>query len=316
MKRENNTKPSVAVIIPCYNEEDAIEKVISDFKKITNATIYVYDNNSTDRTVEIAKSQGVIVRQEERQGKGNVVRRMFRDIEADFYILVDGDGTYDPAVAPIMLQLAIEKQCDLVNCIRKATNSKTYRLGHVFGNKILTKSVNMIFGNYIQDMLSGYKVLSKRFVKSFPIQSNGFEIETEIAIHALQLRCPIGHVEGNYYERLGESKLKTFRDGFKILKLIISLFRHEKPLYFFSLIGFLLVIVSLGLGVPVVLYFLKTGLVPKLPTALLSVGIMIIAFLFFVVGIVLDTITKGRIENKMIAYLSYKMFDSTNDLNK
>ncbi len=316
---ENKNNPKIAVVVPCYNEEVAIGNVIKGFREslseFSNTKIIVYDNNSVDSTIEIAKQAGAIVRQEERQGKGDVVRRMFRDVDADFYILVDGDATYDSSLAPSMLKLAIERQYDLVNCIRKEVDSEAYRFGHTFGNKILTKAVNMIFGNYMQDMLSGYKVLSRRFVKSFPVQSNGFDIETEIAIHALQLQCPMGYIVGNYYKRQdgSNSKLNTYRDGFKIVKLIIALFRHEKPLIFFSLIGIMLVMISLGLGIPIVIHFIETGLVPKLPTALLAVGIMIIAFLCFTIGIILDTVTKGRIENKMLAYLSHKVFDPENN---
>ena len=306
------SQPRIAVLIPCYNEEATITKVIHNFQSsLPDAVVYVYDNNSTDHTAEIARAAGAIVRYEKRQGKGNVMRSMFRDIEADFYIMTDGDDTYDAGLAASMLQLAIESHYELVNCIRIGTESQSYRPGHVLGSKLLSKAVNTIFGNYIQDMLSGYKVLSRRFVKSFPIQSMGFDIETEIAIHALQLQIPIGHREGNYYARSpgSESKLRTIFDGFKILKLIISLFRHEKPLPFFSLIGFLLVIISLSLGIPVIYHFIETGFVPKLPTAVLSMGIMLIAFLSFMTGIILDTVTKGRIENKMIAYLQNKPFD-------
>ena len=306
------SQPRIAVLIPCYDEEVTITKVIHNFQSaLPDAVIYVYDNNSTDRTADIARAAGAVVRFEKRQGKGNVMRSMFRDIEADFYIMTDGDNTYDAGLAASMLKLAIDSHYDVVNCIRKGDESQAYRPGHVLGSKLLTKAVNAIFGNYIQDMLSGYKVLSRRFVKSFPIQSMGFDIETEIAIHALQLQIPIAHVEGNYYARTpgSESKLRTVYDGFKILKLIISLFRHEKPLPFFSYIGFILVIISLALGIPVVYHFFETGLVPKLPTAVLSMGIMLIAFLSFMTGIILDTVTKGRIENKMIAFLQNKPFD-------
>lgn len=307
MDHGDGRKFKIAVVIPCYNEEVTIGRVISDFRKyLPDASIYVYDNNSTDRTKEVAREYGAIVFKEKRQGKGNVIRSAFRNIEADFYFIVDGDATYDASIAPMMLQEAIENQYDLVNCIRNPVESSVYRPGHAFGNILLTKVVNIIFGNYIKDMLSGYKLLSRRFVKSFPIQSNGFDIETEIAIHALQMQCNIGHVKGNYYERPSGSysKLKTFRDGIRILKLILQLFRHERPLLFFSSIGFIMVIISLILGLPVVYYYLQTGLVPRLPTAILSMGIMIIAFLSFLAGIVLDTITKGRIENKMLVYLN------------
>lgn len=312
-EKEEINHPRIAILIPCFNEELSIAKVIYKFQTVLpGAEIYVYDNNSTDRTSDIARSAGATVRNEKRQGKGNVIRSMFRDIDADYYIMTDGDDTYDVNLSTTMLELAREGHYDVVNCIRKGTASDAYRPGHILGSKLLSKTVNSIFGNSVQDMLSGYKVLSRRFVKSFPIQSMGFDIETEIAIHALQLQIPIGHVEGNYFPRSpgSTSKLRTLYDGFKIFRLIISLFRHEKPLPFFSLIGFILVLISLGLGIPVIYHFFETGLVPKLPTAVLSMGIMLVAFLSFMTGIILDTVTKGRIETKMIAYLQNKSFDS------
>lgn len=302
----------IAVIIPCYNESLTISKVISDFKKqIPNADIYVYDNNSSDETFEKARVAGAIVRRENIQGKGNVVRRMFRDIEADFYVLVDGDDTYDASVAPSMLRLAIEEACDLVNCIREETDQEAYRIGHRFGNRMLTGMVGYLFGKQIQDMLSGYKVLSKRFVKSFPVLSSGFDIETELAVHALELSLPMAHVKGSYRGRPkgSESKLRTYRDGIRILFTIISLFRNERPLQFFSFIGFALTLVSMALGIPVVIQYFETGLVIRLPTAVLAMGIMLLAFLSFVTGIILDTVSRGRREAKMLSYLQHGAYE-------
>ena len=304
----NNKSPRISVIIPCYNEGLTIAKVISEFKKIIpDSEVYVYDNNSLDGTVEKARSAGAIVREEKMQGKGNVVRRMFRDIEADFYILVDGDDTYDPSVAPQMLRLAMEEPCDLVNCIRRDVEQEAYRTGHRFGNKMLTGMVRYIFGNRVQDMLSGYKVLSRRFVKSFPALSGGFDIETELTVHALELSMPVAHVEGRYRGRPegSESKLHTYRDGLRILSMILILFKHERPLQFFSSIGLVLMLISLALGIPVVIQFLQTGLVIRLPTAVLAMGIMLVAFLSVVTGLILDTVTRGRREAKMLTYLQY-----------
>ena len=298
----------IAVLIPCYNEGLTIAKVISDFKTVMpNSDVYVYDNNSSDDTVEKARRAGAIVREEKMQGKGNVVRRMFRDIEADFYILVDGDDTYDAGVAPQMLRLAIEEPCDLVNCIRREAEQEAYRTGHRFGNQMLTGMVRYIFGNRVQDMLSGYKVLSRRFVKSFPALSGGFDIETELTVHALELSMPVAHVEGSYRGRPegSESKLHTYRDGLRILSMILILFKHERPLQFFSSIGLVLMLISLALGVPVVIQFLQTGLVIRLPTAVLAMGIMLVAFLSIVTGLILDTVTRGRREAKMLTYLQY-----------
>lgn len=300
--------PEIAILIPCYNESPTIAKVVKDFRRaLPEASIYVYDNNSQDDTASTAAEAGAVVRREDMQGKGNVVRRMFRDIEADFYILVDGDDTYDAEIASQMLRLAMEEACDLVNCIRRGTEQEAYRRGHRFGNQMLTGMVRYIFGNRVQDMLSGYKVLSRRFVKSFPALSGGFDIETELTVHALELSMPVAHVEGGYRGRSegSESKLHTYRDGLRILWLIGILFKHERPLQFFSWIGLVLMLISLALGIPVVLQFLQTGLVIRLPTAVLAMGIMLVAFLSIVTGLILDTVTRGRREAKMLTYLRY-----------
>jgi glycosyltransferase involved in cell wall biosynthesis len=301
---------AIAVLIPCYNEALTIGKVITDFHRVLpEATIYVYDNNSQDNTVAIAKSAGAIVRHESMQGKGNVVRRMFRDIEADFYILVDGDDTYDAEAAPQMLAIAVSEPCDLVNCVRRETGREAYRIGHRLGNQMLTGAVRLIFGDRIKDMLSGYKVLSRRFVKSFPALSTGFDIETELTVHALELLMPVAHLDGIYRGRPAgsASKLHTYRDGIRILRLIANLFKHERPMQFFSLIGGALAMVSLALGLPVVWQYFQTGLVARLPTAVLAMGIMLIAILSFITGLILDTVTRGRREAKMLAYLQYSI---------
>ena len=301
-------KLNVAVLIPCYNEELTITKVIRDFKEVLpEADFYVYDNNSTDETILRASEAGAIVRQETLQGKGNVVRRMFRDVEADLYVMVDGDDTYDASKAPEMVRTAIAGSIDLVNGIRISDNSEqTYRPGHEFGNHLLTSAVSLLFGNRIMDMLSGYKVLSKRFVKSFPAHSAGFEVETELTVHALVLSMPIAHISGKYNGRPegSISKLRTYSDGMKILRLIMTLFKQERPLLFFSVLGSFLALLALVLGMPIIADYIQTGLVPRLPTAILSMGIMITSFLSFTGALILDTVTRGRRESRILQYLA------------
>jgi glycosyltransferase involved in cell wall biosynthesis len=295
------------VIVPCHNEEVAIGKVITDFKEaIPEATIYVYDNNSEDRTREVALEHGAIVREETLQGKGNVVRRMFSDIDADYYILVDGDDTYDASSAKKLLKHTIDKHLDMLNASRKSEEVEAYRLGHRFGNVMLTKIVAFIFGDRINDMLSGYRVFSRRFVKSFPALSSGFEIETELTIHALELRMPISELETVYKGRPegSESKLRTYSDGLRILKMIATLVKEERPLQFFSLIFFLLAGTSVVLAWPIVTEYMNTGLVPRFPTAILASGMMLLAFLSLASGLILDTVTLGRKEMKRMWYLS------------
>ncbi|MFY9288583.1 MAG: glycosyltransferase family 2 protein, partial [Alphaproteobacteria bacterium] len=294
-------------LVPCYNEETAIPKVIADFRQaLPNATIYVYDNNSKDRTVEVAKAAGAVVRREPLQGKGNVVRRMFADIEADIYVLVDGDATYDAASAPKMIQALLDGPLDMVNGSRVTDIEKAYRPGHRFGNWMLTTMVAQIFGNRITDMLSGYRVMSRRYVKSFPALSVGFETETELTVHALELRMPIAEIATPYKDRPpgSVSKLSTFRDGFRILWTIIVLVKEERPIQFFSLFALLVAVIASFLIAPIILEFLRTGLVPRLPTAVLSMGLMILAFLSLTCGLVLDTVTRGRREMKRMRYLN------------
>lgn len=299
-------KLTVAVLIPCLNESAAIERVVTDFRAaLPNALIFVYDNGSTDDTVEIAKRAGAITRSEPLRGKGNVVRRMFADVEADVYLLVDGDDTYDAAVAAKLIRRLLEHSLDMVNTSRQSTHHDAYRRGHRFGNMLLSGLVAAIFGDRLADLLSGYRVFSRRFVKSFPALTSGFEIETELSVHALQLRMPIAELETKYKERpVGStSKLSTYRDGLRIFRTIIHLVKEEKPFTFFSTIAVLLAITSLLLGVPVIVEFTRTHLVPRFPTALLAAAIAILSFLSFTCGLILDTVSRGRVELKRLIYL-------------
>lgn len=301
------TAPTVAVLIPCYNEEAAIGSVVRDFRAaLPDATIYVYDNNSSDRTIAVARAAGAVVRSEPLQGKGNVMRRMFSDIEADVYVLVDGDDTYHAASAPEMVKTLWEQQLDMVNGARVTEIVAAYRPGHRLGNLVLTGMVANIFGKRIGDMLSGYRVFSRRFIKSFPALASGFETETELTVHALELRMPIAEVKTPYKDRPpgSHSKLNTIRDGIRILKTIIILVKEERPIPFFVGIFALLALLSLGLAWPVMMTYAQTGLVPRLPTAVLSTGLMLVAFLSLTCGLILDTVTLGRREAKRMRYLS------------
>lgn len=297
----------VAVIIPCYNEAVAIPKVVADFRAaLPEAAIYVYDNNSQDGTAEVARAAGAIVRRETLQGKGNVIRRSFADLDADIYVLVDGDDTYDAARAPEMVALLRRDGLDMVNGARVTDIEKAYRPGHRLGNLVLTGMVRMVFGDRISDMLSGYRVFSRRFVKSFPALAGGFETETEFTVHALDLRMPVGEVMTAYKDRPAgsTSKLRTYSDGVRILRTIVVLVKEERPLQFFSICGLLLLALAILLGGPVVGEFLRTGLVPRLPTAVLAMGLGLIAALSFACGLVLDSVSRGRKEVKRLAYLS------------
>jgi len=303
----------LAVLIPCYNEEHSIVDVVAAFRQaLPGAAIYVYDNNSTDRTAELALSAGAVVRMERRQGKGNVVRRMFADTEADVYILVDGDGTYDAASAPALISLLLEDGLDMVDAARDEQSDAAYRRGHRLGNVVLTELVRRIFGRQLTDMLSGYRVLSRRFVKSFPALSFGFEIETELTVHALELRMPIAEARTPYRERPAGSvsKLRTYRDGFRILRTIAALVKEERPLAFFAVCFVALACLSLLFGWPVVTTYLETGLVPRLPTAVLSMGLMLLAFLSLACGLILDTVTRGRRELRRLHYLQIPLIRS------
>jgi len=303
------TEPRIAILIPCYNEAVAIPRVVSAFRAaMPAAEIHVYDNNSTDGTRAAAEAAGALVRTETQQGKGNVVRRMFADIEADIYVLVDGDDTYDAAAAPAMVAMLRNERLDMVTASRVTEIVAAYRPGHRFGNLMLTGMVRLIFGDRITDMLSGYRAFSRRFVKSFPALAQGFETETEFTVHALELRLPVGEIATPYKDRPpgSVSKLNTIRDGIRILRTILALIQRERPLAFFGLTGLALMLVALGLFIPVLAEFLRTGLVPRLPTAILSAVLVLAGLLSFAAGLVLDTVTRGRLEAKRIAYLALR----------
>lgn len=299
----------IAVLVPCYNEEIAIAQVVSEFRSaLPEATVYVYDNNSSDGTVAAAQAAGAAVRRETRQGKGNVVRRMFADVDADIYVLVDGDATYDAPSARVMIDRLIEDRLDMVVAKRMDQEQGAYRTGHRAGNRLLTGFVANVFGRTVSDMLSGYRVFSRRFVKSFPVLSGGFEIETELTVHALELGLPAAEVPTPYYARPtgSQSKLNTWADGLRILRTIVKLYRSERPLTFFSAIGVSLAIMSIGFAIPVVLTYLREGVVPRLPTAILSTGLMLSALLAIACGLILDTVTRARREIKLLAYLGQR----------
>jgi glycosyltransferase involved in cell wall biosynthesis len=298
----------IAVLLPCYNEEAAIAQTVAGFARaLPTATIYVFDNNSTDRTCEVARAAGAVVRTERMQGKGNVVRRMFADVEADIYVMADGDATYDAAAAPAMVAQMLDEQFDMIVGARKSEIEEAYRRGHRFGNAMLTTTLAMTFGRSFSDILSGYRVFSRRFVKSFPVLSAGFEIETEISVHALELRMPVAEVVTAYAARpIGSvSKLNTYADGWRILKTIAMLFRFEKPLLFFGTLAGVFVLAGLILAAPLVITFAKTGLVPRFPTAILVTGLMILAALNGFCGLILDTVVRGRREVRRLAYLAH-----------
>ena len=301
------SQPRIAVLLPCFNEEATIAATVEGFRAaLPSAQVYVYDNNSRDRTREIATAGGALIRSERQQGKGHVVRRMFADVDADVYVMADGDLTYDPKSAQAMVDLLLDEQLDMVVGTRKHQEKEAYRGGHVLGNKLFTGILAGLFGRSFSDIFSGYRVFSRRFVKSFPVLSSGFEIETEISVHALELRMPVGEVETAYASRPegSESKLSTFGDGWRILKTIAVLYRVERPVLFFGSIGTLLLIAALILSIPLVLTYLDTGLVPRVPTAILVTGMTIVAVLCFFAGLILDTVTRGRREVRRLAYLA------------
>lgn len=299
----------VAVLVPCFNEATAIAKVVADFRSaLPDAAIFVYDNNSTDNTVEIARAAGAHVHQEPHQGKGHVVRRMFTDVEADIYVLVDGDATYDAPSAPKMIAKLLADRLDMVVGARVHQDAAAYRRGHQTGNRLLSGFVASVFDHVFTDMLSGYRVFSRRFVKSFPVLSGGFELETELTIHALELELPVAEVATPYYPRpIGSaSKLNTWRDGMRILWTVLRLYRAERPLSFFCGLGIALAIASVGIAIPIFATFLQDGLVPRMPTVVLATGLMILAFMSIASGLVLDTVTRGRREVKLLAYLALR----------
>jgi glycosyltransferase involved in cell wall biosynthesis len=304
---------AVAVLVPCFNESATIGDVVRSWRRVLPAArIYVFDNNSTDGSARLAAAAGAIVRAETRQGKGNVVRRMFADVDADIYVLVDGDGTYDAASAPELMTRLVEGEYDMVTAARRPVERHSYRRGHRLGNRLVTGIVARVFGKHITDLLSGYRALSHRFVKSFPALSSGFEIETELTVHALELGIPFCEVEAPYFARPGgsESKLSAFRDGWRILMTIVKLVKGERPLAFFATIAALAAIPALVIGVQLWITFVETGLVPRFPSAILATGLMLTAFLSLVCGLILDTVTRGRQEMKRLIYLSLRSLDS------
>ncbi|MBB3692990.1 glycosyltransferase family 2 protein [Sphingomonas sp. BK580] len=298
----------VAVLLPCYNEEAAIADTIAGFRQaLPDAVIYVYDNNSRDGTVAVARAAGAVVRTERIQGKGAVVRRMFADIDADVYVMADGDATYDAASAPAMVDRLLDEQLDMVVGTRVGDAAAAYRRGHRLGNSLLTGMLTRLFGRSFSDILSGYRVFSRRFVKSFPVLSVGFEIETEISVHALELKMPLGEVETRYSARPAGSvsKLSTYGDGWRILRTIATLYRIERPLWFFGGAGVLLALLAVVLALPLAVTYAHTGLVPRLPTAVLVTGLMILAALCGFAGLILDTVVRGRREVRRLAYLAH-----------
>ena len=299
--------PRIAVLLPCYNEEATIAATVEGFRgAMPGAVVYVYDNNSSDATRQVAAKAGAVVRSERQQGKGHVVRRMFADVDADVYVMADGDLTYDPEAAPEMVSLLLAEQLDMVVGTRKHEEREAYRGGHVLGNRVFTGLLAGLFGRSFNDIFSGYRVFSRRFVKSFPVLSSGFEIETEMSVHALELRMPVGEVETRYLARPegSESKLSTYGDGWRILKTIATLYRVERPALFYGGIGALLLIAAILLSIPLVTTYIATGLVPRVPTAILVTGMTIVAVLSFFAGLILDTVTRGRREMRRLAYLS------------
>jgi len=302
-----NDSLRIAVILPCYNEEAAIAETVAGFRTaLPGAKIYVYDNNSGDRTAEIARSAGAVVRTERQQGKGHVVRRMFADVDADVYVMADGDLTYDPKAAPEMVRMLMDEQFDMVVGTRQHEVADAYRGGHVIGNRLFTGLLARLFGRNFTDIFSGYRVFSRRFVKSFPALSQGFEIETEISVHALELRMPVGELVTSYGARPegSASKLSTYRDGWRILTTIGTLYRIERPVLFYGTIAVLLALVAIVISVPLLITYLDTGLVPRFPTAILATGLVIVAVLSFFAGLILDTVTRGRREVRRLAYLA------------
>ncbi|QDX25353.1 glycosyltransferase [Sphingomonas suaedae] len=301
------TEPRIAVILPCYNEEAAIAQTVAAFRAaLPDAAIYVYDNNSADRTVEVARAAGATVRTERMQGKGNVVRRMFADVDADIYVMADGDATYDAGAAPAMIARMRDEGLDMVVGTRIHEAADAYRRGHVLGNRAMTGLLARLFGRSFTDIFSGYRVFSRRFVKSFPVLSAGFEIETEISVHALELKMPVGEVETRYLARPegSASKLSTYRDGARIARTIVTLYRIEKPMLFFGWIALGLAALAVILAVPLAMTYMETGLVPRFPTAILATGLVILSALSLFAGLILDTVVRGRREMRRLAYLA------------
>lgn len=298
----------VAVVVPCLDEAAAVGKVVDDLRAaLPDAVVYVYDNASTDATADVARAHGAVVRSEPRPGKGNVIRRAFADVEAEVYVLIDGDDTYDASAAGDLVRLLLDEGLDHVVGVREAGTLTAYRRGHAAGNRALNGVVSRVFGTPVTDMLSGYRVMSRRFVKSFPAISRGFEVETELTVHAVNLRVPQREVPVGFRDRAegSESKLRTYRDGWRILSWIARLARYERPLLVHALIGAVLVLVALALGIPVVADFARTGLVPRFPTAILATGLVLVAVLVTAVGVILDAVHRASDEASRLAYLQH-----------
>lgn len=296
----------IAVLLPCYNEEAAVAQTVAGFRAaLPEAEIYVYDNNSSDRTREVAAAAGAIVRSERMQGKGHVVRRMFADVEADIYVMADGDSTYDAAAAPALVAKLLGEQLDMVVAARKSEVEEAYRRGHRLGNRLFTGLLSSLFGRSFSDIFSGYRVFSRRFAKSFPALSRGFETETEISVHALELAMPVGEVVTAYGARPegSQSKLSTWRDGWRIMRTILHLYRIERPILFYGAFSLLLALVAVVLAVPLAITYVETGLVPRFPTAILATGLVLLASLSFFTGLILDTVVRGRREVRRLHYL-------------
>jgi len=308
MADETGQTLRIAVLLPCYNEEAAIARTVAEFRAaLPGAHIYVYDNNSADRTREVAAEAGAIVRSEKMQGKGNVVRRMFADVEADIYVMADGDSTYDASAAPALVAKLLDEQLDMVVGARKTEVEAAYRRGHALGNKLFTGLLSSLFGRSFSDIFSGYRVFSRRFAKSFPALSRGFETETEISVHALELAMPVAEIVTAYGARPegSHSKLSTYGDGWRILKTILHLYRIERPVLFYGSFALFLGTLAVVLAIPLAITFFQTGLVPRFPTAILATGLMILAFLCFFCGLILDTVVRGRREVRRLHYLSF-----------
>ena len=299
--------PTVAAIVPCYNEEAAVAKVVTDLQQaVPGAVIYVYDNASTDNTAAVAREAGAVVRREERPGKGNVIRRALADVDADIYLMIDGDDTYDADAAPQMVKTLLEGPYDHITGVRRPQDPSAYRSGHEMGNRFFNRVVSVIFGHPVNDMLSGYRVFSRRFVKSFPAVSRAFEIETELTVHAINNRVPQAEVPVGFRDRAegSESKLRTYHDGLRILRMIARLLHHERPLAFYGVLSALVFVVGVALGLPVVVEYAETGLVPRFPTAILAASVMLLSVLMLIIGILLDGLRKVRQENTRIAYMA------------
>jgi len=310
MQATNTIPARIAVLVPCYNEALTVAKVVEQFRAaLPDCAVYVYDNRSSDGTGDIARAAGAIVRREERPGKGGVMRRMFAEIDADIYVVTDGDATYDATRAPEMVARLQQDDLDVVTGVRDHEDrDAAYRRGHQSGNRAFNWLLGVLFGERPTDMFSGYRVMSRRFVKSLPAEARGFEIETELTVHALDLRVPVAEVRTRYFERPegSISKLSTYRDGLRILVMMGKLFRDIRPLPFFGTVAALLAAAGLILGAEVVVEYMNTRLVPRLPTAVLATGLMLLASLALVCGLILDSVARGRREAKRLAYLAAK----------